>query len=141
MFRRIDEHISVTPQITADMIDAIKAAGFVAIINNRPDEEEAGQPDGAAIRAAAEVAGLAYAAIPVTHAGFCHAQIDAMNDALDAAGGPVLAYCRSGTRSTYLWALARAKAGHDPAIIAESAAGAGYDIGAIRPMIEALAAR
>lgn len=141
MFRRVDEHISVTPQITADMIDAIKAAGFVAIINNRPDEEEAGQPDGAAIRAAAEAAGLAYAAIPVTHAGFSHAQIDAMNEALDAADGPVLAYCRSGTRSTYLWALARAKAGLDPATIVERAAEAGYDIAAIRPMIEALSAR
>lgn len=141
MFRRVDEHISVTPQITADMIDAVKAAGFVAIINNRPDDEEAGQPDGAAIRTAAEAAGLAYTAIPVTHAGFSHAQIDAMNEALDAADGPVLAYCRSGTRSTYLWALAKAKAGIDPATIVESAAAAGYDIGSIRPMIEALAAK
>jgi uncharacterized protein (TIGR01244 family) len=139
MFRKIDDSISVMPQITPDMVGAIRDAGFVAIINNRPDDEEADQPDGAAIRVAAEAVGLAYTAIPVTHAGFSHAQVDAMVTALDAADGPVLAYCRSGTRSTYLWALAQAKSGMTPDTIAERAAGAGYDVGGIRPMIEALA--
>ncbi len=95
----------------------IKAAGFVAIVNNRPDDEEAGQPGGDAIRAAAEDHGLAYTAIPVTHAGFSHPQLDAMAAALAEANGPVLAYCRSGTRSCNLWALAGAKAGADPAAL------------------------
>ncbi|WP_309248310.1 beta-lactamase hydrolase domain-containing protein, partial [Salmonella enterica] len=71
----------------------IWGAGFVGIVNNRPDEEEAGQPAGEAIRAAAEAAGLTYVAIPITHAGFSHPQIDAMTQALVGADGPVLAYC------------------------------------------------
>ncbi|MGJ3628691.1 beta-lactamase hydrolase domain-containing protein [Sphingomonas sp. MMS24-JH45] len=66
------------------------------------------QPAGDDIRAAAEGAGLSYAAISVTHAGFSHPQVAAMIDAVQQADGPVLAFCRSGTRSCYLWALAGA---------------------------------
>ena len=137
--RRIDDRVSVAPQIAPEDIAAIKAAGFVAIVNNRPDDEEGGQPSGDAIRAAAEAAGLRYSAIPVTHAGFSHPQIDAMTDALANAEGPVLAYCRSGTRSCNLWALAAAKAGRDPALLVAQGAGAGYDLSAMRPTLDALA--
>ena len=125
--RTINESVSVAPQITVDDIVAIKAAGFVAIVNNRPDEEEAGQPAGDAIRAAAEAAGLAYVAIPITHAGFSHPQIDAMTQALPAADGPVLAYCRSGTRCTMLWALSQHGVMDDQEITLR-AAKAGYDV-------------
>ena len=62
----------------------------------------------APVKAAAKAAGLAYAAIPVTHAGFAEWQVTAMSDAIENADGKILAYCRSGTRSTLLWALARA---------------------------------
>ena len=137
--RRVTDAVSVAPQIDPADIAAIKAAGFVAIISNRPDDEEPGQPRGEAIRAAAQDHGLAYSFIPVTHAGFSHPQLDAMAAALADAGGPVLAYCRSGTRSCNLWALAAAKAGGDPAQLAAAAAGAGYDLGAIRPLLDALA--
>lgn len=137
--RTVNESISVAPQITPEDVAAIKAAGFVAIVNNRPDEEEAGQPAGDAIRAAAEAAGLGYAAIPVTHAGFSHPQIDAMTDVLVNADGPVLAYCRSGTRSCNLWALAAAKAGRNPELLVNQARAAGYDLSAMRPTLDALA--
>lgn len=137
--RTLNDSVSVAPQITPADIAAIKAAGFVAIVNNRPDEEEAGQPAGDAIRAAAEAAGLAYTAIPITHAGFSHPQIDAMTQALVEADGPVLAYCRSGTRSCNLWALAAAKAGRNPELLVRQAAGAGYDLSAMRPTLDALA--
>ncbi|MCP3734111.1 TIGR01244 family sulfur transferase [Sphingomonas sp. RP10(2022)] len=137
--RTVNDRVSVAPQITPDDLPAIKAAGFVAIVNNRPDDEEAGQPAGEAIRAAADAAGLLYTAIPVTHAGFSHPQIDAMTAALTAADGPVLAYCRSGTRSCNLWALAAAKAGRDPELLERQAAGAGYDLSGMRPTLDALA--
>ena len=139
--RPLNDRIAVAPQITADDIAAIKAAGYVAIVNNRPDDEDHGQPTGADIRAAAEAAGLRYTSIPVTHAGFGHAQIDAMVAAINAADGPVLAYCRSGTRSCQLWALAAAKAGRDPALIAAQAANAGYDVSGLRALLDTLAAR
>ncbi|MCJ8156287.1 TIGR01244 family sulfur transferase [Sphingomonas sp. LaA6.9] len=138
MFRRIDDSFSVAPQITPDQVAAAKADGVTMIINNRPDDEEAGQTNGAEIAAAAEAAGIGYRAIPVTHAGFSANQLDEMNAALDAAGGQVLAYCRSGTRSTYLWALARAQRGDAPDMLAEKAAAAGYDLLSIRPMLDAL---
>jgi uncharacterized protein (TIGR01244 family) len=141
MIRTIDSKVSVAPQILPEQMADIAAAGFVAIVNNRPDDEEPGQPSGAEIQAAAEAAGLAYTAIPVTHAGFGHGQLDAMRAALDAADGPVLAYCRSGTRSCNLWALAEAKAGGDSAELVEKAAGAGYDLSGIRPTLDALSGR
>jgi len=137
--RSINDRISVAPQILPEDMAAIKAAGFVAIVNNRPDDEDSGQPSGDTIRAAAEAAGLAYSAIPVTHAGFSHPQIDAMAAALTAADGPVLAYCRSGTRSCNLWALAAAKAGRDPELLVAQARGAGYDLAGMKPTLDALA--
>jgi uncharacterized protein (TIGR01244 family) len=139
MFRRIDDSILVAPQIAPEDLAEAAALGVTLVINNRPDEEEAGQPEGQAIANAAEQAGLAYRAIPVTHAGFSHGQVDAMVDALEQAQGPVLAFCRSGTRSTYLWALARAKMGDHPAVLTEKAEAAGYDLRSIRPMLDALA--
>ncbi|HEX8387624.1 MAG TPA: TIGR01244 family sulfur transferase [Sphingomonas sp.] len=137
--RPLNDSVAVSPQIAADDMPAIKAAGFVAIVNNRPDDEEPDQPSGAAIRTAAEAAGLAYSEVPVTGAGFSHPQLDAMAKALTEADGPVLAYCRSGTRSCNLWALAAAKAGRDPELLVSQARAAGYDLSAIRPTLDALA--
>lgn len=139
MIRPLNDKFAVAPQIAPADIPAIKAAGYVAIVNNRPDDEEPGQPSGEALRVAAEAAGLAYIAIPVTQAGFSHPQLDAMAAALTGAEGPVLAYCRSGTRSCNLWALAAAKAGRDPGLLTQQAAGAGYDLAGIRPMLDTLA--
>jgi uncharacterized protein (TIGR01244 family) len=141
MFRRIDETILVAPQIEAADLAEAAALGVTLVINNRPDEEEPGQPAGDGIAAAAQTAGLRYVAIPIPHAGFSHPQIDAMCTALKQANGPVLAFCRSGTRSTYLWALARAKLGDDPAMLVEKAEAAGYDLRSIRPMLDALSAQ
>jgi uncharacterized protein (TIGR01244 family) len=136
--RRIDDRISVAPQIHPDDIAGIKAAGFVAIVNNRPDGEEAGQPLAAEMRAAAEAAGLRYTEIPVTGAGISLPQVEAMSAALDAAGGPLLAHCRSGTRSCNLWALAAVKAGLHPDTAMAAAAAAGYDLTGLRPTLDQL---
>jgi uncharacterized protein (TIGR01244 family) len=138
--RQLNDRVAVAPQITPADLPAIAAAGYVAIVNNRPDGEEAGQPGGAEIRAAAEAAGLTYVEVPVTQAGFSHPQIDAMTAALTGADGPVLAYCRSGTRSCNLWALAAARGGRDPAVLVAQAENAGYDLRGIRPTLDALVA-
>jgi uncharacterized protein (TIGR01244 family) len=78
-------------------------------------------------------------AIPVTHAGFSEAQVKAMAEALAGTQGGVLAYCRSGTRSTLLWALAEASRGADPEALSRQAARAGYDIGPVRALCDMLA--
>ncbi len=131
MFIPIDPTISVAGQITAADVATAKAQGFATIVNNRPDGEQGGQPGGDEIAAAAQAAGLGYVAIPVTHAGIAPAQVEAMAAALDGAAGPVLAFCRSGTRSTMLWALAEAKRGRDPDELVRLAGAAGYDVGGL----------
>jgi uncharacterized protein (TIGR01244 family) len=140
MFRQVSESVFASPQIDVEAIAEAKAQGIVRVINNRPEGESDDQTPGAKIEAAARAMGIDYIAIPVGHSGFSQAQVDAMIDALDSAGGPVLAYCRSGTRSTLLWALARAKAGDNPAVIASKAANAGYDVSPVRQLIDMFAA-
>ncbi|WP_373476731.1 TIGR01244 family sulfur transferase [Sphingorhabdus sp.] len=141
MFRKLNDKIYVAPQIDCAAVEEAAAQGVTLIINNRPEDESADQTSGAEIEAAAAAAGLAYVAIPVTHAGFAEWQVTAMADALDAAEGKVLAYCRSGTRSTLLWALARASRGDHPAVLTEQAADAGYDLAPIAAMMDMVRGR
>ena len=138
-FRKLTETVFASPQIAVADVSTAQAMGVALIVNNRPDDEEPGQLTGAAIEAAARGAGLGYVAIPVTHAGFSMPQVQAMADALAGAEGPVLAYCRSGTRSTLLWALAEAMRGADPEDLARAAAQAGYDLTPVRAAMDALA--
>ena len=128
MFRRLDETIMVAGQIAPEDIAEAKRLGATMVINNRPEGEQPGQPTSDEIAAAAQAAGLGYRAIPITPGGFSQDQVDAMREALDAAPGPVLAFCRSGTRSTFVWALARLAEGDDPVTLAEKASAQGYDI-------------
>jgi uncharacterized protein (TIGR01244 family) len=128
---RLSDSVLVSGQIApADIADAV-AAGVTMIVNNRPDGEEPGQPEGAAIEAAARAAGLDYRFIPVA-GGLRPDQIEAMAAALEEAKGKLLAYCRSGTRSTYLWALAEHRRGGDGARLIAQAAAAGYDLAPLR---------
>ena len=140
-FRRLTDTIWASPQITVDDVARAANEGFALVINNRPDGEAKDQPAGDEIAAAAQEHGLGYMAIPVGHSGFSEPQIAAMTQALDSADGKVLAYCRSGTRSTLLWAMAEASRGRDPAELAQAAQSAGYDLAPIAPMLEMLAAR
>jgi uncharacterized protein (TIGR01244 family) len=141
MFRQLSENVWASPQISTGDIAVAAGMGIALIVNNRPEGESDDQTPGAAIEAAARAAGLAYVAIPVTHAGFSEAQVDAMREALAGASGGILAYCRSGTRSTLLWALAQASQGADPDALGEQAAAAGYDLAPIRPLLDMLKAR
>ena len=141
MFRQLTPALYVSPQISVDQVEEARALGVTVIINNRPDDEEPGQTNGATIEAAAKQAGIAYVAVPVAHGGFAPWQLDGMAAGLDQAGeGKVLAYCRSGTRSTLLWALTRARAGDHPAALTEKAEAAGYDLTPVRQIMDALAA-
>jgi uncharacterized protein (TIGR01244 family) len=141
MFRMLDDLTFVAPQITAADVADAQAQGITLIINNRPDGEALDEPQGAEIEAAARAAGIGYVAIPVGHSGFSEPQVNAMMAALESSEGPVLAYCRSGTRSTLLWALASAKLGEDKAGLQAKAASAGYDLRPVEALLDMLAAR
>ena len=138
MFRALTENLFVAPQITVDAVAEAAAHGVTLVINNRPEGESDDQTPGAEIESAAKAAGLDYVAIPVTHAGFSQWQLEAMSEALQKNEGKVLAYCRSGTRSTLLWSLVQAQAGMHPAEIADRAAAAGYDVAPISMMLDTL---
>lgn len=141
MFRQLTDRLHVSPQISVEDVARAKELGVTVIINNRPEGEEPGQPTGESIEAAARAVGIGYAAVPVAHGGFAPWQLDGMAAALEQAGeGGVLAYCRSGTRSTLLWALTRARAGDNPDALAEKAAAAGYDLAPVRQIMDTLAA-
>lgn len=128
--KQLDERVFVAGQIWPKDLPALKAAGLTAIVNNRPDGEEPGQPSAAEIAAAAQAAGLGYRHIPMA-GGLSPELVQEMADALAGANGPLLAFCRSGTRSTYLWALAEAQRGVGGEELMRRAAGAGYDLSPI----------
>ncbi|KKB07742.1 TIGR01244 family sulfur transferase [Devosia chinhatensis] len=125
--KRINDHVSVSGQIQPEDVATLKLLGFTTIVNNRPDGEAPDQPGGAEIEAAALAAGLAYHAIPLGRDGVNPDMVARTKAVLEGSDGKVFCYCRSGTRSTTLWALSQA--GEEPAeaIIAQ-AAEAGYDM-------------
>ena len=103
-YRQISENYAVTGQIAPEDAGAIKAAGFKSVICNRPDNEKPGQPSHDEIRAAVEAAGLAFRYIPVISGQMTQDNVEDQAKALRELEGPVLAFCRSGTRCTNLFA-------------------------------------
>lgn len=128
-FRELDPQVLVAdaPMQGKDMADAA-ARGVTLAVNNRPDDEEPGQCSSADLEAAARAAGLDYVHIPVG-TEFSSDKVAALTEALMGAEGRVLIFCRTGTRATYLWALAQAKAGESPEALDRSARRAGYSLG------------
>ena len=126
----LDAKTLVAGQIRPADISAVAAAGVTLVVNNRPDFEEPGQPESAAVRAAAESASLTYRDLPIA-GSIAPPQAEALAKMLDGAEGKTLLFCRSGTRSTFLWALARARRGADPDTLIAQAASAGYDLTAL----------
>ncbi len=128
--RQVTPDFAVAPQLQpGDMAEAARR-GFALVINNRPDDEAEDQPSGAQMQAAAEAAGLAYAHIPV-RGGPNEAQIEAVAEAVKGATGPVLAFCRSGTRSIVTWSIGRALAGEDRDALIAHGRNAGYDLSGV----------
>ena len=140
-FRQLSDSFWASPQITTEDVAEAAERGFTLIVNNRPEGESEDQTPGDAIASAAKAVGLDYVSIPITHAGFSEAQVAQLAEALDASDGPVLGYCRSGTRSTLLWSLVQTSLGAEPEEISAAAAQAGYDVSPVRPAMDIYAAR
>ena len=129
-FRQVTDAFQDSPQITPEEARAAAAAGVKLIINNRPDDEVEGQPKSADIEAAARAAGAEFIRIPIVGRPTPE-QAMAQAEAVAGAQGPVLAFCRSGTRSITAWALGEAARGRDRSELVSLAAGAGYDLGPV----------
>lgn len=138
--RAITPDYAVSPQIEPGDLPAIKAAGYVTVIDNRPDGEIPPHLHTDAMRAAAEALGLVFVANPVIGGQLTMDNVTAQGAAIAASTGPVFAYCASGNRSSIVWALAHA--GKRPVDeLVGLPARFGYQLDHLRPQIEALASR
>lgn len=131
--RQLTPDLAVSSQISIEDVPDLARAGFKVLINNRPDAEiDAGQGS-EAMRKAAAAAGMTYVFIPFVPGEITRDMISAYAQAA-GAGGPVIAYCRSGNRSAVLWALTQARLRPVDDIIAIGAK-AGYDLSGLAPML------
>jgi len=130
-FRQVTDDFAVSPQITLDDIAAAAGQGFKLVINNRPDGEQPGQPTSDEVEAAARAAGLDYVHIPVMGQPTPD-QVEANRVAIAEADGPVLAFCRSGTRSIVTWSIGQALSGERPrGELVSLGREAGYDLSGV----------
>ena len=138
--RQITPTYFAAPQIDPADFPAIKEAGIVHVICNRPDAEIPPSHHGDLMRSAAEQAGLGFTYLALTHQTMTPDNIEKQREIAQSAGGPVLAYCASGTRSTIAWALGQAGEMSADDILAAASAG-GYELSHLRPMLENIAAQ
>jgi len=122
--------LSLSPQIAASDLAAIKDAGFRAIICNRPDGEGADQPTFAEIEKAAKAVGIEAVYQPIVAGKITDEDATTFDEVTASLPGPMLAYCRTGTRSATLWSLSQAKTRTVADILALTKA-AGYDMGGV----------
>jgi uncharacterized protein (TIGR01244 family) len=134
MIRALDGTTSVSGQIQPADVQALVPSGFSMIICNRPDGEEPGQPAAAEIESAARAEGIAFRLVPIAR-GIGPSDVEAMQDALAAAEGKVLAYCRTGNRSALTWAVARRGQGANVEDIRQAVAAAGYDLSPVEHLL------
>ena len=105
--RALSTDVCVAPQMTPEAMAEVAALGFRSVVNNRPDFEHGpDQPTNAAIAAAANAAGLEYRFLPVAGGHQSPEEIAAFARLLRELPAPVLAFCRSGARSTRLFMAA-----------------------------------
>ena len=107
-FTRLSEQLATAPQVLPEDLREIAGSGFVGIVNNRPDDEAPDQPSSLELEAEAKRVGLAYWHVPVVPGAMTEREVQAFAAALREADGPVLAFCRTGNRSTALWKAAQA---------------------------------
>lgn len=138
-FRRLVDGVWVAPQLRAEDFAAAAALGIRTVINNRPDGEAPDQLPSAEAERAARESGLAYVHLPVVSGAIFPEHVRRLEELLASTEGPWLLYCRSGTRSCHLWALAACRR-VPPAEIVEAARRAGYDLSRLWPVLEAIRA-
>ena len=134
MFKQLTDDVAVSPQISPAQVAEAASLGYTTIVCNRPDGESPDQPPAAEIEAAAQDAGVSFLHVPFSGANMTDADVDKMAAAM-AAPGKLLAYCRSGTRSAGLWAMAATRDGMSADDALEAARAAGYDLSGLRPRL------
>jgi uncharacterized protein (TIGR01244 family) len=133
--RQLDERTLISAQIRPEEVGDVKQHGVTMIVNNRPDGEEPGQPLSADIEAAAEKAGIPYRFCPIAR-GIGPSDVECMDEAMrDAGAGKLLAFCRSGTRSALVWAVAKRQHGASVEELEQAASAAGVDLAPVAHLL------
>lgn len=128
MVRQLDDKTFVDGQIHPDDVASLKALGVTLVVNNRPDQEDEGQPSSAEIEAAVRKAGMDYRHVPIVR-GMGPSDVEAMREAIHSAGdGKLFAFCRSGNRSTLAWAVAKSEDGVEREELERCARCAGFSL-------------
>ncbi len=127
MIRQLDDRTLVSGQIAPHEVAGLAERGVTVLVNNRPDGEDPNQPPASAIEEAAAQAGMIYRFVPIIR-GIGPADVEAMQEAMqEAQGGTLLAFCRSGTRSAFVCALARREGGASGEEVEQRLIDAGFD--------------
>ena len=135
MHRQLDDKTLVSGQIHPDDVPALKDLGVTLIVNNRPDNEDVGQPEGDDIEAAAKAAGIDYRHVPIAR-GLGPSDVEAMREAMHSVGeGKLFAFCRSGNRSTLAWAVAKSEDGVSREELESCVSNAGFDLGPVAHLL------
>ena len=135
MHRQLDDRTLVSGQIRPEDVAGLKELGVTLIVNNRPDNEDVGQPESDDIEAAAQAAGIAYRHVPIAR-GLGPSDIEAMREAMHAVGeGKLFAFCRSGNRSTLAWAVAKSEDGASREELERCVSQAGFDLGPVAHLL------
>ncbi|MFP2768633.1 TIGR01244 family sulfur transferase [Oceanisphaera sp. KMM 10153] len=138
--KTVTPSFSVADQVTEADLAQLKAAGYRTLICNRHDDEAEGQPAAEMLATEARAQGFDWHWIPISSGQFTDEAVAAFTQALVGKEEPVLAFCRTGTRSITLWALAQA--GRQPTMeLVRLAAGAGYDLSALAPRLNAVSTK
>ena len=136
----VDDRVSVSGQIDPSDMKEIAAAGFTAVVNNRPDGEAFfGQPKTADLRAAAEAAGLKFLDLPFPGPRATPDQVRALADLLASGDDRVVAFCKSGMRSALLWGAASIANGRSLEEVLQSARNAGQELSGAAELMVGLA--
>lgn len=127
--KTLDQQVSVSEQIALRDVSSLAASGVNLLVCNRPDGEAADQPTFADIAAAAEKLGITAVNMPFKPGEMTPAQRDEFVALLNTHR-KIHAFCRTGNRSSMLWAAARKALGAAPEEIATQAKAAGFDVSA-----------
>ena len=134
MIHELDSRTLVSGQIQPADVADLKGSGVRMIVCNRPDGEEPGQPTAAEIERSADQSGLQFRHVPIIR-GIGPSDVEMVQEALEAADGKVLLYCRSGNRSSLAWAVARRGQGASVDEVTRAVTEAGYDISPVEHLL------
>jgi sulfide:quinone oxidoreductase len=135
---KLTDQLSVSPQVALDDIDKLSALGFKSVICNRPDKESDDQPTMSAVESAVKTAGLTWQHQPVLSGNITDQDVTDFTQSMAKLPQPVLAFCRTGTRCSILWALSQVNTMSVDDIL-NTVAEAGYNLSGQQPRLEALA--